>query len=75
MTFIRFSDGLAIDTSGPYRVIKLADGYYVVGHGMLSGEPDKATADEYCAQLKDKEHEGIPADPRLYKAIFGKEMP
>jgi len=31
---LRFNDGINIDTSGELRVIHLADGYYVVGHGM-----------------------------------------
>ena len=32
---IHFSDGVKINTDGPYRVIHRPDGYYVVGHGML----------------------------------------
>ena len=30
---LRFNDGVEIDTSGDFRVIHLADGYYVVGDG------------------------------------------
>ena len=33
MSMIKFSDGIAIDTSGPYRVISMKDGMYVVGQG------------------------------------------
>ena len=33
MRILRFDDGVNIDTSGPYRVIRLRDGYYVVGNG------------------------------------------
>ena len=33
MSILRFNDGVNIDTSGPYRVIRLRDGYYVVGNG------------------------------------------
>ena len=32
---LRFSDGSRFDTSGEYRVVKRADGYYVLGHGMM----------------------------------------
>ena len=31
---LRFNDGVNIDTSGPLRVLRLRDGYYVVGEGM-----------------------------------------
>jgi hypothetical protein len=34
MSKLHFNDGVTIDTSGPYRVIRLSDGCYVVGHGM-----------------------------------------
>jgi len=33
MSKLRFNDGMEIDTSGEYRVIKKRDGYYVVGNG------------------------------------------
>lgn len=32
---LRFSDGVNIDTSGKLRRLKLKDGLYVVGNGML----------------------------------------
>ena len=32
---LRFNDGVNIDTSGELRVLKLSDGLYVVGEGML----------------------------------------
>ena len=31
---LRFNDGVEIDTEGPLRLLKLEDGYYVVGEGM-----------------------------------------
>ena len=34
MSKLHFNDGVTIDTSGPYRVIHLSDGWGVVGHGM-----------------------------------------
>lgn len=33
-TFIQFSDGVSIKTSGKLRTIRRSDGYYVVGEGM-----------------------------------------
>ena len=33
MSKLKFSDGITIETSGPYRVISMKDGMYVVGHG------------------------------------------
>ena len=33
-TMLRFNDGIDIDTDGPLRLMKLPDGYYVVGKGM-----------------------------------------
>lgn len=32
---LRFSDGIDIDTSGPMRTLKLKDGWYAVGEGLL----------------------------------------
>lgn len=36
MSILRFSDGVSIDTSGEYRVIRQRDGLYVVGKGFMS---------------------------------------
>lgn len=32
---LRFSDGISVDTSGEPRVLRLNDGYYAVGKGIL----------------------------------------
>lgn len=32
---IKFSDGVKFDPRGEYRLVKKADGWYVVGHGLL----------------------------------------
>jgi hypothetical protein len=32
---LRFSDGISIDTSGEPRILRLNDGYYAVGKGIL----------------------------------------
>lgn len=40
MATIKFSDGMQIDTDGPYRVIRKSDGLYVIGHGYLCAVDD-----------------------------------
>jgi len=47
---LNFSDGISINTDGPYRVIKKIDGYYVVGHGMLFAVD---TYEEGLAEVKE----------------------
>ena len=32
---LKFSDGITIDTTGEPRVLRLSDGYYAVGKGIL----------------------------------------
>ena len=32
---MRFSDGMTFDTSGPLRLTRRSDGWYVVGEGLL----------------------------------------
>jgi hypothetical protein len=49
---LRFSDGVNIDTSGPLRPLKLADGWYAVGDGMLCPMRDAAEADEFIREHK-----------------------
>ena len=33
---LRFSDGMSIDVSGPNRLVRKADGLYVVGNGWYT---------------------------------------
>ena len=35
MSVITFSDGVEFNVSGPYRVERRKDGYYLVGNGVL----------------------------------------
>jgi hypothetical protein len=35
MPTLNFTDGMSINTSGPYRIITKSDGLYVVGKGFL----------------------------------------
>jgi hypothetical protein len=32
---MRFSDGMKFNTSGPLRLTRRSDGWYVIGEGML----------------------------------------
>ncbi|MFC1572809.1 hypothetical protein ACFL6M_04340 [Candidatus Eisenbacteria bacterium] len=47
---LRFTDGMEISTGGKLRTVKKADGWYVVGRGMLlaveSEEDGKALIDK-----------------------------
>ena len=51
MSKLRFSDGIEIDTSGPFRKLKLKDGWYVVGDGVLLPAIDENEADDMVKQL------------------------
>lgn len=33
---LKFSDGIKVDTSGPLRSLRLSDGWYVIGEGMMT---------------------------------------
>jgi hypothetical protein len=54
---LKFSDGVVIDTEGPYRTIREHDGLYVVGHGMCIPVEDEAEANSYIAELNNKHTE------------------
>ena len=50
MSILRFSDGVNIDTSGELRVLRLKDGYYVVGNGMLIPVNSREEAIEFIKE-------------------------
>lgn len=57
MSEIRFTDGVRVNTSGPYRILKLRDGYYVAGRGFLIPCRDHSDAEETrrtCLELDEK---------------------
>ena len=54
MSTLKFSDGITIDTSSPYRVIRMKDGMYVVGHGCCFPVADRKEAIEIIKLLKEK---------------------
>ncbi len=43
---LKFNDGVSIDTSGNFRIIKLADGLYVTGMGFLIPVASRAEGEE-----------------------------
>ena len=51
MSKLHFNDGVTIDTSGPYRVIRLSDGCYVVGHGMCCPVSSTREGMDFIKQL------------------------
>tara|TARA_Y100001973_G_C5189580_1_gene330063 strand:- start:1420 stop:1596 length:177 start_codon:yes stop_codon:yes gene_type:complete len=55
MSKLRFSDGVTIDTSGPLRVLRLTDGYYVVGEGMSIPVNSREEALKYIKETKGEE--------------------
>ena len=54
---LRFNDGVNIDTSGPLRVLRLRDGYYVVGQGMCIPVCDREEATKVIKQFTDNTRE------------------
>ena len=54
---LRFNDGVNIDTSGPLRVLRLRDGYYVVGQGMCVPVCDREEATKVIEQFTDNSRE------------------
>ena len=48
---LRFSDGVSIDTNGPYRTLQLSDGWYLVGNGVLLPARDEAEAKQLLSNM------------------------
>lgn len=46
MSILRFSDGVNIDTSGDARTLKLDDGWYALGNGVLMPCRDQEEAEK-----------------------------
>jgi hypothetical protein len=49
---LTFSDGMKFDTSGPLRVTRRSDGYYVVGEGMLIPVADREEGKQMIADME-----------------------
>jgi hypothetical protein len=61
MEKIKFTDGVEIVVSGPYRTILLDDGYYVVGNGDLIPVDSKEEADSLANELRRLKEKAAPA--------------
>ena len=48
---LHFNDGISIDTSGEPRLLELADGFYVVGKGMLIPVADAKEGDKIVREM------------------------
>lgn len=53
---LRFNDGVNIDTKGSLRVLRLRDGYYVVGKGMSIPVADREEALAIIEEMSTHEH-------------------
>ena len=51
MSTLRFNDGITIKTDGPLRMLRLKDGYYVVGNGMSIPVKDREEAKEIIEEM------------------------
>ena len=54
MSTLRFSDGITVKTEGPLRALRLRDGYYVVGEGMMIPVESREEAREVIAEFAAK---------------------
>ena len=55
MGILKFNDGVTIDTSGKLRMLKLHDGYYVVGDGMCIPVEDRKEGQQIIKEMKEWE--------------------
>ncbi len=54
---LRFSDGVSFDTSGPLRITRRHDGYYVVGENMLIPVEDREEGRKVIEEMKSNDTE------------------
>ena len=52
MSYLRFTDGMSFDTSGPLRLTLRSDGMYVVGRGMLVPVRDEREGRQLIENIK-----------------------
>ena len=50
---MRFNDGMSFDTSGPLRLTRRKDGWYIVGNGMLGPVDSPDEGERFIARLKE----------------------
>ena len=51
-TTIEFTDGIRVRTDGPFRTVKLTDGWYVAGRGFLLPCDDRDDAKDEVRRLR-----------------------
>jgi len=49
---LRFNDGMNFDTTGPLRITRRRDGYYVIGEGMLIPVDSREEGKETILEMK-----------------------
>ena len=54
MSKLNFSDGVSFDTSGPLRITRKSDGYYVVGEGMLIPVETSEEGKQIIQEMKER---------------------
>ena len=54
---LHFNDGVSIDTSGELRILRLKDGYYVVGQGNCIPVRDREEAHETIEEMKEMKND------------------
>ena len=54
---LRFDDGINIDTSGELRAIKLSDGWYLIGQGLMLPAESEGKAHELLKELTQNDTE------------------
>ena len=52
MSSIMFSDGITVKTDGTYRALKLKDGWYLVGEGILAPVGTRLEVIDWIKELK-----------------------
>jgi len=76
---LEFSDGITLETSGPFRKLHLEDGWYVVGAGFCIPTASEEEADETLLQMTEKKiladnepnDDGIASPPEHLIFVYG----
>jgi hypothetical protein len=68
---MRFTDGVSVETGGPLRSLRLSDGWYVVGEGMLIPVRDAADARATVERMRGpvRTYENTGRRPRIHPDV------
>lgn len=75
---LRFTDGMTLNTSGPLRAVRKADGWYVLGDGMsipCRDGDDAARELIYQQEAKARREATIDADGKFINPENGHAAP